>query len=141
MNKYDRDPFNAPETAHPRARQLMREEFFWDCVDEEAPFGSDEGWQAYYEFRGWRRTSGKNLVECLSWICMGNLDGYNHGTPSAAPGRWMSLFLNQKSTAPNEILSVLCSSVSLTRRPLIFVPLVDSKSRRTQTPSRKTISA
>ncbi len=31
------------EHAHQRAIQLVPEEFFWDCVDELAPFGSDEG--------------------------------------------------------------------------------------------------
>ncbi len=34
----EHDPFNEPERAHPRARELMSESFFWDCVDEEAPF-------------------------------------------------------------------------------------------------------
>ena len=51
----EHDPFNEPETAHPRARELMSEAFLWDCVDEEAPFGSDEGFDAYYEFREWRQ--------------------------------------------------------------------------------------
>lgn len=55
----DHDPFNEPETAHPRARELMDEEFFWDCVDEEAPFGSDEGHDAYFEFRRWRERNKK----------------------------------------------------------------------------------
>ena len=32
----------------------MNEDFFWDCVDERAPFGSDEGNDAYYEWRHWR---------------------------------------------------------------------------------------
>ena len=73
----DHDPFNEPETAHPRARELMTEEFFWDCVDEEAPFGSDEGSDAYYEFRDWRqRNRKKNLTACLSWIMEGKLKKY-----------------------------------------------------------------
>ena len=73
----DHDPFNEPEKAHPRARKLMAEEFFWDCVDEEAPFGSDEGHDAYFEFRSWRSEHhSAPLVECLSWIMEGELDGY-----------------------------------------------------------------
>ena len=48
----DSDPFSAPETAHPRALDLMQEKFFWDCVDEEAPFGSDEGHDASTSFVG-----------------------------------------------------------------------------------------
>jgi uncharacterized protein YfeS len=73
----DHDPFNEPETAHPRARKLMREEFLWDCVDEEAPFGSDEGADAYYEFRDWRSANKKkDLTACLAWIMEGQLRKY-----------------------------------------------------------------
>jgi uncharacterized protein YfeS len=73
----DHDPFNEPETAHPRARELMTEEFLWNCVDDEAPFGSDEGATAYYEFRDWReRNKKKDLIACLSWIMGGKLKQY-----------------------------------------------------------------
>jgi len=73
------DPFNEPETTHPRARELMIEEFLWDCTDEEAPFGSDEGFEAYYDFRSWREENKKeNLTECLAWIMdEENLENYN----------------------------------------------------------------
>jgi uncharacterized protein YfeS len=75
----EHDPFNEPEIAHSRARELMTEEFFWDCVDEEAPFGSDEGHDAYFEFRRWRRQNKKNkLTACLTWIMEGEeLENYN----------------------------------------------------------------
>jgi uncharacterized protein YfeS len=75
----DHDPFNEPEAAHPRARELMIEEFLWDCVDEEAPFGSDEGHDAFYEFREWRqRNRRKKLTACLAWIMQGeDLKNYN----------------------------------------------------------------
>jgi len=74
----DHDPFNEPKHSHPRARELMVEEFFWDCVDELAPFGSDEGWDAYYEWRDWRqRNPSASLRNCLAWISDGNLDEYN----------------------------------------------------------------
>lgn len=75
----EHDPFNEPEQAHPRARELMTEPFFWDCVDEEAPFGSDEGHDAYYEFRRWREShKDENLTECFAWIMKGeSLDNYN----------------------------------------------------------------
>ena len=39
----EHDPFNEPELAHPRARELMLETFFRDCTNEDAPFGSGEG--------------------------------------------------------------------------------------------------
>jgi len=74
----DHDPFNEPEQAHPRARELMVEPFFWDCVDERAPFGSDEGSDAYYEWRNWREENpSASLRDCLSWILNGELDAYN----------------------------------------------------------------
>ncbi len=74
----DHDPFNEPQLAHEQARKLMPEEFFWDCSDENAPFGSDEGWDAYCEWRSWRCDSpSADLTECLSWILSDRLDEYN----------------------------------------------------------------
>lgn len=32
-----------PKTSHPRFTEHFTEELYYDCVDEEAPFGSDEG--------------------------------------------------------------------------------------------------
>jgi uncharacterized protein YfeS len=32
-----------PKFAHPRARKLFEEAFFWDAIDDHAPWGSDEG--------------------------------------------------------------------------------------------------
>lgn len=74
----EHDPFNEPETAHPRAREIMVESIFWDCADEAAPFGSDEGAEAYYEWRSWREENqSAPLIDCISWILSGDLDGYN----------------------------------------------------------------
>jgi len=54
--------------AHQRAKQLVSEDFFWDCVDELAPFGSDEGDMALSEFRRWRNSNYNSpLIECLQW--------------------------------------------------------------------------
>ncbi len=54
--------------AHQRARDLISEEFFWDCGDELAPFGSDEGDTALAEFRDWRRENPKApVLDCLKW--------------------------------------------------------------------------
>lgn len=79
----DHDPFNEPETAHPRARELMREPMFWDCVDEGAPFGSDEGSDAYYEWRNWRSENpDASLTDCFDWILDGNLNDYNYALAS-----------------------------------------------------------
>ena len=41
----------------------------WDCVNELAPFGSDEGADAYVEYRSWRdEHPGENLTACIAWI-------------------------------------------------------------------------
>jgi uncharacterized protein YfeS len=74
----EHDPFNEPDQAHPKARELMTEKFFWDCVNEMAPFGSDEGWDAYYEYRNWRSDNpNNNLIDCIRWILQDNFDYYN----------------------------------------------------------------
>jgi len=74
----EHDPFNESELAHPRARELMSEELFFDCTDEDAPFGSDEGSDAYFEWREWRKENKSNsLTDCFEWILDGNLSGYN----------------------------------------------------------------
>jgi uncharacterized protein YfeS len=39
----DSDWTLCPELAHPKARALFREQFFWDGIDDHAPWGSDEG--------------------------------------------------------------------------------------------------
>lgn len=43
--------------AHKRAIELIPEDFFWDCINELAPFGSDEGDLALSEFREWKKES------------------------------------------------------------------------------------
>lgn len=53
---------------HPRAIQLIPDEFFWDCADELAPFGSDEGDTALSEYRDWRKANpDAPLEECVIW--------------------------------------------------------------------------
>ena len=74
----EHDPFNEPAQAHSRARDLMTEAFFWDCSDEDAPFGSDEGWDAYYEWRSWRAENPQEEIkECIAWIVSDRLDEYD----------------------------------------------------------------
>jgi uncharacterized protein YfeS len=54
--------------AHTRAKELIPEEFFWSCMDELAPFGSDEGDAALAEFRrGRQANSTVPTIQCLSW--------------------------------------------------------------------------
>ena len=45
------------KTAHPAAKALMTEEFYWSPIEESGPFGSDDGWEAAQGFREWRSTN------------------------------------------------------------------------------------
>jgi uncharacterized protein YfeS len=44
----------SPETANPKAKALLTEEFYWNPVEESSPFGNDAGSDAFYGFRKWR---------------------------------------------------------------------------------------
>lgn len=77
------------ENAHKRAIELIPEEFFWSCIDELAPFGSDEGDTALADFRDWRKENPKTpTIECLKWVIESvgemNFDNYNSDILSRA---------------------------------------------------------
>jgi uncharacterized protein YfeS len=45
------------------------DESLWDCANELAPFGSDEGAEGYAEYRSWRAGHrDEDLAACLAWI-------------------------------------------------------------------------
>ena len=44
-------------SAHPNAKLLMKEDFFWSAIDEFGPFGSDAGSDAAYGFQKWRKAN------------------------------------------------------------------------------------
>jgi uncharacterized protein YfeS len=44
------------DRAHPTARRLMNEEFYWSPIEETAPFGSDDGADTFAGFLGWRKS-------------------------------------------------------------------------------------
>ena len=44
----------APESGHPRARQLLTEPFFWSIADDGAPLGNDTGADTLAFYREWR---------------------------------------------------------------------------------------
>ena len=68
MTEDEHDPWNEPAHRHPRAQKLM-DEALWDCTNERAPFGSDEGADAYAEFRSWRAEHpDEDLSGCFEWI-------------------------------------------------------------------------
>jgi uncharacterized protein YfeS len=59
----------SPDTSHPHAARILPDEFFWDCVDENTPFGNDTGADALAFFREWRREHPRsNPVEFLGGI-------------------------------------------------------------------------
>ncbi|MDR7211235.1 hypothetical protein [Flavobacterium piscis] len=65
------DPFEGIDKnkAHPNALKLLKQDFFWDRVDELSPFGSDEGDMALREFRQWRKENPEIEVGyCIAWI-------------------------------------------------------------------------
>ena len=43
------------DNVHPNAKQRMSDSFFFDVVEESAPFGSDDGSEAYTGFNHWRK--------------------------------------------------------------------------------------
>jgi uncharacterized protein YfeS len=48
-----------PETAHLKAKQLLTEDFYWSPTEETAPFGSDDGSDAFHGFVEWRKKNKK----------------------------------------------------------------------------------
>jgi uncharacterized protein YfeS len=59
----------SPDAAHPYAARLLTDEFFWDCVDENTPFGNDTGADALEFFREWREEHPRaNALEFLGRI-------------------------------------------------------------------------
>jgi uncharacterized protein YfeS len=49
----------SPDNAHPNAKRLLTEDFYWSPIDETGPFGSDDGSDCFYGFVEWR-TENKN---------------------------------------------------------------------------------
>jgi uncharacterized protein YfeS len=44
----------APKNAHPIAAKLLNDKFYWDCTDDDSPFGNDDGAEALRLYRNWR---------------------------------------------------------------------------------------
>ncbi|MCO6360785.1 hypothetical protein [Roseivirga pacifica] len=47
------------ENAHPNAKEIMNEDFFWSDIDESGPFGNDDGSDGLFLFREWRASNPK----------------------------------------------------------------------------------
>ncbi|MDX2174244.1 MAG: hypothetical protein SFY56_14170 [Bacteroidota bacterium] len=50
------------EYGHPRAIELLPDEFFWNNFNQLTPFGSDQGDEALAEFRAWRKINSKSSL-------------------------------------------------------------------------------
>src|SRR5665213_1571742 len=50
----DRDARPNRAAFHQRARQVLPDDFFWDCADEFAPVGDDNGADVLNAYRDWR---------------------------------------------------------------------------------------
>ena len=44
----------SPENSHPNAVAILTDEFYWDCGDDNSPFGNDTGADTLEHFREWR---------------------------------------------------------------------------------------
>jgi len=78
MSEDQEDAYCNKEKAHPKAVELMTEDLFWDPSDETAPFGSDEGFESYSSWRGWRTDHPKaRLIDCFAWILGDQHNLYN----------------------------------------------------------------
>lgn len=44
------------DKAHPNAKRLMNEDFYFSPIDETAPFGNDDGADTYAGFKDWRQS-------------------------------------------------------------------------------------
>jgi len=111
------------EHANKRAIELIPEEFFWSCIDELAPFGSDEGDMALAEFRDWRKAN-KNVptMECLKWTIesVGEME-YSDYNDSLLSRETIKKQLQDKNFDDNQYIFTLDISVIATG----FAQLVD----------------
>ncbi|MDO1446588.1 hypothetical protein Q0590_10025 [Rhodocytophaga aerolata] len=83
-----------PATSHPRFNELMKDEFYTDCLDEFSPFGNDDGADTLYNLEDWyRETKGKADIVAFMFD---HIDGF--GFKYACDGCVQSLdleFINQ----------------------------------------------
>jgi uncharacterized protein YfeS len=45
----------SPDKAHPNAKKLLTEDFYWSPIEETGPFGSDDGSDSFHGFVEWRQ--------------------------------------------------------------------------------------
>lgn len=63
----------------------MTEDFFWNCVDRECPFGSEDGRRAYDSYYEWRNENPRSKISVhMNEILLGQSKGYNESLTSDA---------------------------------------------------------
>jgi uncharacterized protein YfeS len=82
MKFYFDDPETgiARETSHPNYTARLKEELYYDCLEECSPFGNDDGADVLYNLEDWyRETEGKGDI--MEWL-FGYVDsmGYKYSS-------------------------------------------------------------
>ncbi|MED5620264.1 MolR family transcriptional regulator [Ideonella sp. BN130291] len=82
MSYYFDDPDEglSAETSHPKFRELAVDSFYYDCTDEFAPFGSDDGADTLAALQEWFRRGGR--PERLPQFLVDLSSGWNLGVPA-----------------------------------------------------------
>lgn len=68
-----------PESAHPNARALLVEAWFWNVSDDDSPFGNDTGADTLSFFREWRAEHQRAEAEEFLEFLLGRWDVRNEG--------------------------------------------------------------
>lgn len=68
-NYFDENSYFFGEVPHQRAIEIADYEFFWNTLDELAPFGSEESYLAFSELCDWLIDNPNTpIIECFKWI-------------------------------------------------------------------------
>jgi uncharacterized protein YfeS len=99
----------APDHAHPKAQRALTNTFFWSCIDDNTPFGNDNGADTLSFYREWRATHPSDAaIHFLTAL----LQGW-----SVTPTQW-------DVTAPEQIARLIAEDeFSFTHRDDVIIAL------------------
>jgi len=120
------------EYAHKKAVDLIPNEFFWDCIDEFAPFGSDEGDLALSEWRDWRRENlDKPAFECLIWTIesVGEIDIQKYTASLAKKDVFLDMLNNDEIDEDQYIWTLDVSIIATGFGQLVDEGVIDANSK------------
>lgn len=75
----------AAETSHPNFNAIIKNDFYFDCVDDFAPFGNDDGADALSSLEEWYKEKGRGKI--VNWLYR-FIDGFGFKFKS----KWVSTF-------------------------------------------------